>query len=97
MFGAVIDDSIHLTVACGNEEKEKTDSSEISRSEAFKHRFGGERLAQVVDATQCVRTHRHRDALQEQRFTFFEKLANSVDKRKQRCREWYQFCYPHTN
>lgn len=97
MFRSVIDDSIHLTVACGNEEKEKTDSSEISRGEAFEHRFGGECLAQVVDTTECVRTHRHRDALQEQRFTFFEKIAHTVYKRKQRCREWNQFCYPHTN
>ena len=82
MFRTVIDDSIHLTVACGNEEKKKTYSSQISRSEAFKHRFGGECLAQVVDATQCVRTHRHRDALQEQRFAFFEKLVHSVNERK---------------
>ena len=82
MFGAVIDDSIHLTVACGNEEKEKTDSSEISRSEAVKHRFDRERLADMVDASECVRTHRHRDALEKQRFTFFEKLFHSVYKRK---------------
>ena len=82
IFRADIDDSIHLTVACGNEEKEKTDSSKISRSETFKHRFGGECLAQVVNDTKCVRIHRHYNILQEQRFTFFEKLVHSVYKRK---------------
>ena len=82
LLGAVIDDSIHLAVACGNEEKEKTYSSQICRSEALKHRFGGECLAQMVDAAECVRSHRHRNTLKKQRFPLLKKIAQSVYERK---------------
>ena len=65
MFRAVIDNSVHLAVACDNEEKEEAYSSEVSRGEALEDRFSGKGLAQMVNTAKCVRTHRHCNALKK--------------------------------
>ena len=77
---SIVNNSIHLTVARSKEEKEKSYSAKIRRCESLKHRFGGEGLAQMVNAAQRMRSHCHCDALEKQRFAFFEKLAHSVYK-----------------
>ena len=84
-FRPVVYDSVHLTVARSNKEEEEADSSEIRRGKSLEHRLGSERLAQVVDATERVRAHRHRDALQKEGLALFKELFESVYEAKQRC------------
>ena len=74
MFGAIIDDPIHLTVACSNKEKEEANSTKICRREALKHRFSSQNLAKVINTAESVTPHRHSDALEKQWFAFFEKF-----------------------
>jgi hypothetical protein len=54
-------------------------------------------LAKVINTSEGVTAHRHRNALKEQRLSFFEKIAKPVYKRKQGCTERNELPDPHTD
>jgi hypothetical protein len=63
-----------MSVARSYQEQKEADSAEISRGKSLKYRISSKRLAKMVDATERVAAHSHRNALQVKRFSFFEEV-----------------------